>query len=525
MSDYVTQNWILTKPAARSRKGIVVSQARLAAEVGAGVLADGGNAIDAAVATAFALAVVEPWNSGLGGIGFAVVHRAGEKAADVVDFSPVSPAGCNPALYPLTGEERRQLFVWPAVADDRNVHGPLSVAIPGAVAGYALMAEKWGRKPLAELVAPAVALARRGLPADWWTTLKVANAAIDLRRYDESRRIYMPHDLPPAPPYSGPPGFLPMGNLGATLARIAAAGARDFYEGDIARAIAADIKALGGVLDEADLASCRARITPGMAIPYRGRLVQTAGGLTAAPTMRRVLAGIEGAARGARPGPDWFVALAEALRAAYAERLAGLGDTEAAAEAAGKGETCTTHLTVVDAEGTMVAMTTTLLSSFGSRLVLPKTGILMNNGVMWFDPRPGQPNSIGPRKRPLTNMSPVVVARDGAPWLAGGASGGRRILASVTQMLSFVGDFGMDPAEAAHHPRIDVSGPDAVTVDRRMPEDVVAALRARFPVQLVEHATAPGNFANPNLVVAGADGLRTGMSDAASPWSAAVAQG
>ena len=151
------------------------------------------------------------------------------------------------------------------------------------------------------------------------------------------------------------------------------------------------------------------------------------------------------------------------MKTAYAERLSGLGDADPMAA-----ETCTTHLTVCDQEGTMVAMTTTLLSSMGSRVVLPQTGILMNNGVMWFDPRPNQPNSIAGGKRPLTNMSPIILKDGDRPWLAAGASGGRRILAAVTQMMTFVADFGMDLDQAAHHPRIDVSGPDGVSADRRL---------------------------------------------------------
>src|SRR5207244_12381971 len=122
-------------------------------------------------------------------------------------------------------------------------------------------------------------------------------------------------------------------------------------------------------------------------------------------------------------------------------------------------ESCTAHITACDADGTMVALPTTLLSSMGSRVVLPTSGILMNNGVMWFDPRPGQPNSIGPGKRPLTNMFPIIL-RDGvAPWIAAGASGGRRIMAAGLQRVSFVAEFGMSPGQTAHQPRIDASGP------------------------------------------------------------------
>jgi gamma-glutamyltranspeptidase/glutathione hydrolase len=228
-----------------------------------------------------------------------------------------------------------------------------------------------------------------------------------------------------------------------------------------------------------------------------------------------------GRARGGEPDAAWFVALGEAMKSAYDDRLSGLGAAETAPEPK---DTCTTHLTVVDQEGTMVAMTTTLLSSMGSRFVLPRGGILMNNGVMWFDPRPGRPNSMAPGQRPLTNMLPVI-ARDGdRPVIAGGASGGRRIMAAVLQMLEFTGNFGMTLEQAAHYPRIDVSGSDRVTADQRLPADVLAALAAAGPVELVEHSVLPINFACPNLIIQSAAGERAGISDAISPWSAAIAQ-
>ena len=187
-------------------------------------------------------------------------------------------------------------------------------------------------------------------------------------------------------------------------------------------------------------------------------------------------------------------------------------------------KTLLTNWQVVVAGMLMVAMTTTLLSSMGSRVVLPGSGVLMNNGVMWFDPRPGQANSIGPGKRPLTNMCPVIVREGGRPVLAAGASGGRRIMAAVLQTVACITDIGMTPDAAAHHPRIDVSDPETVSVDMRMPEDVVAALRRSGPTEVVEHGAVPVNFACPNLIVQYPDGTRTGISDAASPWSAAVAQ-
>ena len=248
---------------------MVVSQSRDAALAGVAVLDAGGNAIDAAVATALALATVEPWNSGLGGIGFALVHRAGQSRAEVVDFGPRAPARLDPSRFKLTGEIDTDLFAWPKVEGDANVHGPLSFAIPAAPAGYAFMHEHWGALPLAEVIAPAQALARRGLPQDWFTTLKIANSAAILRLYNESARIYLPNGLPPVAPYQGTPGFFRLGNLADTLDRLAAAGLRDFYEGDVAASIAEDVAALGGVLGPR-----RPRRLPGAPDPAAGGAVR-----------------------------------------------------------------------------------------------------------------------------------------------------------------------------------------------------------------------------------------------------------
>jgi len=523
---YRTQNWVIHKPAARGHGGIVVSQNREAAEAGAAILAAGGNAADAAVATAFALAAVEPWNSGLGGIGFALVLKAGESQAQVVDFGPVAPRRANPADYPLTGNMKRDLFTWPEVVGDRNIHGPLSFCIPSAVAGYGKLKEAFGSKlPFVELMAPAIALARRGLAQDWYTTLKVASSASVLKLYDESARLYLPGGLPPVPPYQGNPGFMVLGNLADTLARIAKAGTDDFYRGDLARRLAADIAKLGGVVDEEDLGNCRAVVRAAPAIDWRGRYkLFTAGGLTAAPTLEAVVTGMDAHVPGAS-GADaaWFAQLSRMMRKAYADRLEGLGAASAARE---PGDTCTTHLTVVDAEGTLVSMTTTLLSSMGSRVVLPDTGVLMNNGIMWFDPRPGTANALQPGARPLCNMCPVIAmptSGTGARYAAG-SSGGRRILASVYQMLAWTLDAGMDVETAAHMPRIDVSGPDDTTADCRLPADTIAALQAAGPVTIAEHAVVPINFACPNIIKVDASGAEA-VSDVVSPWSAAVAAG
>ncbi|WP_420103795.1 gamma-glutamyltransferase [Bosea sp. (in: a-proteobacteria)] len=521
---YRTQNWTLTKPAARGRHGIVVSQSREAAQAGAAILEQGGNAADAAVAACFALAAVEPWNSGLGGIGFAVVLKAGESTAQVVDFGPVAPRRVDPAAYPLTGAMKKDLFTWPEVVGDVNIHGPLSFVTPSSVAGYAKLKEAFGSAlPIADILAPAIALARRGLPADWYTTLKIASSAAVLRLYAESARIYLPNGLPPVPPYQGSPGFMTLGELPQTLERLAEAGLGDFYRGEIAGRLVADIAAAGGVVDAQDLADCTAEIRPAPTIDWRGtHLVHTAGGLTAAPTLADVVAGMADAPLGGdQPTPAWYAQLSRVMRQAYRDRLEGLGAATVAKEA---GDTCTTHLTVVDGEGNLVAVTTTLLSSMGSRVVLPSTGVLMNNGMMWFDPRPGSANAIAPGARPLCNMCPVVVTpKDGSwPRLAVGSSGGRRILASVYQTLAWQLDFGMDTETTARHPRIDVSGPDSTSADMTLPQETLAALAEAGPTTLVEHSALPINFACPNFIRVDREGAQ-GSSDAASPWSAAVA--
>jgi gamma-glutamyltranspeptidase/glutathione hydrolase len=514
------QNWVVRKPVAASRGGVVSSQNGVAARVGAEILAAGGSAVDAVVATAFALSVREPWNSGLGGIGFMVVHPPGGGHAEVVDFGPMAPGGLNPADYPLTGETITELFTWPRVVEDRNMHGPKSFAVPSAVRGYAAAIERFGRLPWRDLVAPAVKLAQEGLPVDWWVTVKTASAAEDLRRYDESRRVWLPKDLPPSAPPNGKVEALALGKLGDTLARLAEYGPDDFYKGEIAQAIAADAQAGGGCLSVEDLASCRARIVPSLEIPYRAYSLHAARGLSAAPTLADVIDRLSSKRFAQSPDAGYFEAVVDALQQAYHTRLEGLGDVSPA----GGGESCTTHITAIDRDGGIAALTTTLLSSFGSRYVLPQTGILMNNGIMWFDPRPGQPNSMGPGKRALTNMCPVVASRDGRARFGVGASGGRRILASIVQMASFMIDFAMTPDQAAHHPRIDVSGESGISIDGRLPELIRDRLTSRAGAAVVEHTAWPSLFACPNLVLRGEDGLNYGVTDVMSPWSAAVAE-
>ena len=194
------QNWQVQKPLIRSGRGIVSSQNRIAAEAGAQVLASGGNAVDAAVATGFALAACEPWNSGLGGVGYMLVAMKGAQQVQVVDFSPISPRRLDPADFPLTGGTKQELFTWPEVVDDRNVHGPMSIAVPGQVDGMGLALERFGTKSWMEVLSPAIRIAEQGMAVDWYLTLKIATVARELERYPSTRAVWLPDGFPPVTP-------------------------------------------------------------------------------------------------------------------------------------------------------------------------------------------------------------------------------------------------------------------------------------------------------------------------------------
>jgi gamma-glutamyltranspeptidase/glutathione hydrolase len=228
---------------------------------------------------------------------------------------------------------------------------------------------------------------------------------------------------------------------------------------------------------------------------------------------------------GRAPDANAYTHYAEAIQAAYRERLKGMGDAEGrrALGAEYLAPACTTHYSVVDCHGNMAAVTQTLLSGFGSKFVTPKTGITMNNGIMWFDPKQDTTNSLAPGKRCLCNYTPVVAESADGKWLALGASGGRRIMPSVMQILSFVMDYGMDLDTAIHHPRLDASEGDIVIGDVHLPSETREALRRRFDYEEARVQTVPGKFACPSVVLR-ADGTNHGATDTFQPWADAVAE-
>jgi gamma-glutamyltranspeptidase/glutathione hydrolase len=529
MPDQFSHAQSIRKPATRAKGGIVASQSRRAAEIGAEVLAAGGDCVDAVVATTFALNVLEPWMSGAGGGGAMVLYRARDNHYEVVDYGMRAPQSLRIEDYPITGHgAASDLFPWPRVKDDRNLHGPGSIAVPGVVAGMEEAHRRHARMPWKELLTPAARLAGEGLLVDWWTTAMIASTAADLRRYPASAEAFLEDGLPPHPQWGIRSEIrLPQQKLQATLAHLGAAGPRDFYQGDLARSIASDIRADGGSLSVEDLSAFRAHLREPLRIPYRGGHVFATPELTAGPTLAHTLRLLQqGLTPQGAPDAAAYGEYATALQAAYRERLKDMGDADGrrslGAEHLAPG--CTTHFSVVDRHGNMAAVTQTLLSTFGSKYVTPHTGITMNNGIMWFDPTPGTTNSLAPGRRCLTNYTPVVAETADGRRLAVGASGGRRILPAVAQLLSFAMDYRMDLDGAIHQPRIDASEGAIVIADSRLPQDVRKALAARFDYEEAQMQSLPQKFACPSVVMREGE-INSGAVEIFQPWADAVAEG
>ncbi|MBS0538256.1 MAG: gamma-glutamyltransferase [Proteobacteria bacterium] len=517
MSESLTRQLKITKQAVRG-KGVVVAQNCRAAEVGADILRKGGNAIDAAVATGMAIGALEPWMSGIGGVGFMTIWSAKEKRAWTVDYGPISAKKLDVANYKIVGPGPANPFAWPDILNSNNEVGYHSIAVPGMVSGLGKALERFGTMKWKDVLAPGIELAERGMELDWYMQVMIANGAKNLAKFSASRAAYLDDGFVPTNDWQGTKRYLKLGNLADTMKRLAAGGPREFYEGSLARDIAADLQAGGSAISYDDLKAYEARIVDPLSFEHHGVTVNVAGGLTAGPTLKRTLelAGARTQGQGA-PGADFFVAISEGMHTAYQERLKTLGDKPA--------NTCTTHFCAADSEGNMVALTQTLMSLFGSCVMLPKTGITMNNGMLWFDPEAGRPNSIAAGKRPLCNICPVVVVKDGKPWFCIGASGGRRIVPAVSQLSLMMIDRGLDVETAFHQPRVDISGVGPIRVNRELPDTVKKAIAQKLPTTEVANQVSPLGFANPSCIVRDPKtGELTGMNEVMSPWAGGAAQ-
>jgi gamma-glutamyltranspeptidase/glutathione hydrolase len=555
-----TTRTTIAKTEAVAKGGMVASKDRRATAAGLEMLELGGNAVDAAVAAAFAIGVVEPGSSGVGGGGYLVYQVDGR--GGVFGFQMRGPLGARPDMYALTGEAAVGSFGWPGVEGDENLKGPRSVAVPGAVAGLCEAQARLGRLPLSDVIAPAITLARYGFVPGWHALYALGLAAPKLLESDELARTFLPGgQLPASEP--GAEVRLRQEELADVLEAIAERGPAGFYRGEVARAIVAGIADGGGILTEADLAEYRPyHWDRGLEFAYSARTVRVppfaCAGLTSAMTLKLFeRSGGPGLGHNSIDGLHAYIASA---RLAYADRYAYMSDPEmvrapwrgllAEGYLAGRAalidprevpafepgdpwafddtspgprlaasapafDVGTTHLCAMDGDGNAVSLTNTLMASFGSGFASPGTGVVLNNGMMWFDPVPGRINSIQPGKRALNNMTPALVLSPDGAVMAVGASGGRRITNCVTQLISKVVDFGMGPQEAIDSPRVDCSLPETA-LDPRFAEELVAGLRSRghriHVTGDMDLAEGFSSFASPVAIVAGGRaGFRAGV--------------
>jgi len=504
---------VTRKPVVETEGGVVATQHSKGARAGAEVLKAGGNAIDAAVATAFAMGVVEPWMSGPGGGGGMVYHDAATGETHALNFGMRSPAALDPADYPLSGTgTASDLFPWPNVVDDRNLRGGTAVAVPGMVAGAAAAHERFGSMPWAELLAPAQQLAREGMLVDWYASLLIASSAKNLGTDPDLAAMFLSEGVY-APVAGWTASGLPriaMDGMADTLATLAAEGRDAYYEGDVGAAIVADVQGKGGSLSRADLSAYEAQWHAPYAFDRGNARFNVLPGLTAGPTFGGIFERLPAGGTGSPDAAGWE-AIAEALKGAYDHRIATMGhDGESPKQPA-----CTTHFSVVDKDGNMVAWTQTLLSIFGACTLSQSTGMMMNNGIMWFDPEPGKPNSLAAGQPCLMNVCPAIaVTPDGG--YAFGASGGRKIVGAVAQLAHLVTDRGLTLEEAFHHPRIDYST-STIVADDTIPEAALSALEARHKVDRRPRNVYPLNWACTSGVMRKA-GMNSGCTEITTPW-------
>jgi gamma-glutamyltranspeptidase/glutathione hydrolase len=501
----------LDAPPVVAQHGMVATDAPLATHVGAEVLRKGGNAVDAAVATAFALAVVWPAAGNVGGGGFMVAQMAGGPAV-ALDFREKAP-----------GAAKRDMYIGPnGKPDDRSLTGDLAAGVPGAVDGLWEAHHRLGSQPWADLLAPAIRLADSGFVIDSDFASATRYDSARLSKFPASAALFLPggHPLHVGDHWRNP-------DLAAVLRRIAAKGPSGFYEGATAQAIVAEMRRGHGIISAADLAAYHAKWRTPIEFDYRGYHVismppPSSGGMTI-ELMAHILEGRHLDSLGWH-SPAELHLLAEAMRRGFAVRNHFLGDpgfvsvpserllskefadtlaatirpdsaTPSAAVsfptgAAPEGKH-TTHFSVVDGQGNAVALTTTINSGNGSASVVPGAGFLLNNEMDDFTAQPGVANSeglvmgdanaIAPGKRMLSSMTPtIVLGSDGKPMLVTGASGGGHIITAVFQVLSNVADFSMPIGAAVSAPRVHHQHlPDTLIYERNgLGDSVVAALRA-----------------------------------------------
>ena len=495
-----------------AKNGMVSSASKLASEVGAETLRQGGNAVDAAVATAFALAVTWPSAGNIGGGGFLVYH-GDDGEATTFDFREKAP---------MAATERMYLGLDGAVVNNSNHFGPLAVGVPGTVAGLYLAHSRLGSLPWEDLVQPAVELAREGIPITYSLQTGFERSASRFRQYPASERKFIKADG----------SFYELGetwvqpDLAHTLELIRDNGADGFYRGENAERLASFMADIGGLITEEDLAAYAAREREPIRGTYRGYEIVSmpppSSGGVGIVQMLNILEGFDLADMG-HNSSDYLHVLTETMRRAYSDRAEHLGDPDfnesmpldrlmdkdyaadlrASIDMTRKSKSSpelfaqayeseeTTHFSVVDEDGNMISMTYTLEFGYGSAIVVDGGGYLLNNELGDFNAVPGvtdergqigtAPNLVAPEKRPLSSMSPTIVAQDGKPVFAIGSPGGKTIINTTMQVILNVIDHGFNIAQAIEAGRIHHQWlPDVTSIESNsLSADTLESFQAR----------------------------------------------
>jgi gamma-glutamyltranspeptidase/glutathione hydrolase len=523
-----------TRP--KNGKRAVVSSAHpLASAAGLRILKQGGNAVDAAVAASLALGVVAPAFSGLGGGGFMLIRPKGGETV-YLDYREVAARASRPGMFKLDDDGGPAGFA--------NSMGHLAVAVPGTVAGLTRALDSYGRLKFGEVAAPAIRYARRGFEVSRFFGLimsnNVDNATLKIRSFPETSRNWL----------TGARTFRPgerVSNreLAASLEMVARDGAGAFYGGPIGRAIAREMSENGGLIDESDLSRYSVKERKPVGGSYRGLEVQampppSLGGI-AIIQLLNVFENMDLGATGLNT-PETIAAMARALAVVFPALRKEIGDPDfvpldvprlcskehAAKLWFGRGErgtaggrgpgSETTHLSVIDEEGNVAAITESVECYFGSGVTVPGTGIILNDTMHDFDPAPGIANSIAPGKRPASNMTPTLLLKDGEPYLVAGSAAGPRIVTATLQTILNVVDHALSLQRAVDAPRIHFQGAGAVRMESRIGPEVRRRLRklgfeSETPNYLQLREGFDVYFGGVHAALVGRHGERVGAAD------------
>jgi gamma-glutamyltranspeptidase / glutathione hydrolase len=526
--------------------GMVASQEALATNIGVDILKRGGNAVDAAVAVGFALAVTLPEAGNLGGGGFMLIHMAATGETVAIDYREKAPAKASRDMFlDANGSADPKLSQWSG----------LSIGVPGTVAGLALALKRYGTMSLADVMAPAIALAKDGVEVTPGLAEALAASHATFAKYPSSAAIF----LRPDGGDFRPGNHLMQSDLAQSLQAIAKDGSDAFYRGAIGERIAAEMARSGGLITTDDLAQYEAIVREPVKGTYRGYEILSmpppSSGGTHVIEILNILEGYPIGALGFGSAETMHL-MAEAMKRAYADRSEYLGDSDFV-DVPVKGLTSkayaeslratideshatpsaeikpgeplpyesdqTTHFSVVDSQGNAVSNTYTLNFGFGSGLVAEGTGILLNNEMDDFSAKPGVPNAYGliggdanavaPKKRPLSSMSPTIVLKDDETFLVTGSPGGSRIITTVLQVIMNVIDHGMNIAEASAAPRMHHQWlPDELRVEEGFSPDTLKLLEA-----MGHKVAAKATMGSTQSILRRDDGALFGASDPRRP--------